>query len=88
MSDQRTVSHWELHIDIPYYVQKIHPLYDTFFESRTCSSAWHVDGRELDPWVQQHSFVEIGHEVISMAILSLPLIQVGQSSGIGERIGT
>ena len=26
--------------------------------------------------VQQHSFVEIGHESISMAILSLPLIQV------------
>ena len=27
--------------------------------------------------VRQHSLVEIGHEIISMAFLSLPLIQVG-----------
>ena len=32
-----------------------------------------------------HSFVEIGHEIISTAIiLSLPLIQVGQLSVAGE----
>ena len=32
------------------------------------------------------SFVEIGHEIISPAILSLPLIQVGQLSITGEKI--
>ena len=34
----------------------------------------------------KHSFIEIGHEIISMAILSLPLIQVGQLSVTVERI--
>ena len=32
--------------------------------------------------------VEAGNEIISMAILSLPLIQAGQLSVTGERIGT
>ena len=36
------------------------------------------------PWVRQHSFVEIGNEII----LSLPLIQVGQLSVTGERMCT
>ena len=41
-------------------------------------------------WVQssnsaKHSVVEIGHEIISTAILSLPPIQVGQLSVTGER---
>ena len=36
----------------------------------------------------RHSFVEIGHEIISTAILSLPLIQVGQWSITGERMCT
>ena len=40
--------------------------------------AWYADGLEFDPQVLQHSFMEIGHEIISTAILSLPLIQVGQ----------
>ena len=31
------------------------------------------------------SFVEIDHEIISTAILSLPLIQIGQLSVTGER---
>ena len=43
-----------------------------------CSFAWYADGRKFDPHVQQHSSVEIGHEIISTAILSLPLIQEGQ----------
>ena len=38
---------------------------------------WFSWGRGLDPPVRQHSFVEVGHEVISKAILSLALIQVG-----------
>ena len=45
-----------------------------------CASAWHADGREFDPRVRQHSFLEVGHEIISTAIASLPLIQVGQLS--------
>ena len=45
-------------------------------------------GHGFDPPVQQHSFVKIGHEIISTAILSLPLIQVGQLSVIGERMCT
>ena len=34
------------------------------------------------------SFVEMGHEIISTAILSLALIQVGQLSSTGEKIYT
>ena len=40
-----------------------------------CASAWHADGRGFNPRVRQHSFVEIGHEIISTAILSQPLIK-------------
>ena len=36
--------------------------------------------------ILQHSFVEIGHEIISMAILSLLLIPEGQLSVTGERM--
>ena len=50
-----------------------------------CASAWHADGGGFDPLVRQHSVVEIGNEIISTAILSLPLIQVGQLSVAGER---
>ena len=44
--------------------------------------------RGLDPPVRQHSFVDMGHEIISTAILSLALIQVGQLSVTGERVCT
>ena len=37
---------------------------------------------------RHHSFVEIDHEIFSMVILSLPLIQEGQLSVSGERMGT
>ena len=37
---------------------------------------------------QQHSFVEIDHEIFSKVILSLPLIQEGQFSVSGERMCT
>ena len=40
------------------------------------------------PHVRQHSFVVTGHEIISMAILCLPLIQEGQLSVTGERMCT
>ena len=39
-----------------------------------CMSAWYADSHGFDPWVRQHSFMEIGHEIISTAILSLPLM--------------
>ena len=38
--------------------------------------------------IMQHSVVHIGHEVVSMAILSLPVIQVGQLSVTGKRVCT
>ena len=38
-----------------------------------CVSTWHADSRGFD-----NIFVEVGHEIISAAILSLPLIQVAQ----------
>ena len=47
---------------------------------------WYSGGRDLDPHVRQHSFVQMGHEIISTAIISLPLIQVGQLSVTGERM--
>ena len=53
-----------------------------------CASAWYADGHRFDPHVRQHSFVEIGHEIISTAILSLPLIEEGQLSVTGKRICT
>ena len=37
---------------------------------------------------RQHSFVEIDHEICSMVILSLPLIQEGQLSVSGARMCT
>ena len=40
------------------------------------------------PPSQQHSFVEIDHEIFSMVILSLLLIQEGQLSASGERMCT
>ena len=52
------------------------------------ASAWHADAPGFDPWVWQRFFVEIGHEMISIAILSLLLIQVGQLSVTGKRVCT
>ena len=36
----------------------------------------------------QHSFMEIDHEIFSLVILSLPLIQEGPLSVSGERMST
>ena len=38
------------------------------------ASPWYADGRVFGDHVRQHSFVEIGHEIFSTAVLSLPLI--------------
>ena len=40
------------------------------------------------PAGQQHSFMEIDHEMFSVIILCLPLIQEGQLSVSGERMCT
>ena len=37
---------------------------------------------------KQHYFVEIDHEIFSMVILSLPLIQEGQLSVSGKKVCT
>ena len=49
---------------------------------------WYSGGRVFDPPVRQHYFVEMGHEIISTAILSLPLIKVGHLSVIGVKMCT
>ena len=52
-------------------------------------SDWRPGGCGFYPgWGQQHSLVEIGHEIFSMVILSLPLIQEMQLSVSGERMCT
>ena len=52
-------------------------------------SDWRPGGRGFNPRRgQQHSFVEIDHEIFSTVILSLPLIQEGQLSVSGERMCT
>ena len=40
------------------------------------ASTWYADGRVFNDQVRQHSFVEIGHEILSTAFLCLPLIQL------------
>ena len=51
-------------------------------------SDWRPGGRGFNPRRGQHSFVEIDHEIFSMVILPLPLIQEGQLSVSGERMCT
>ena len=52
-------------------------------------SDWRPGGCGFNPHRGlQHSFVEIGHEIFSTVILSLPLIQEGQLSVSGERMCT
>ena len=54
-----------------------------------CASDWRPGGRGFDPSRgQQHSFVEIDHEIFSAVILSLPLIQEEQLSVSGEKMCT
>ena len=53
------------------------------------SSDWIPGGRGFNPrWGQQHSFMEIDHEIFSTVILSLVLIQEGQLSVSGKRMCT
>ena len=51
-----------------------------------CASDWRPGGRGFDPLRgQQHSFVEIDHEIFSTVILSFPLIQEVQLSGFWRK---
>ena len=52
-------------------------------------SDWRPGGRGFNPRRGRlHSFVEIDHEIFSMVILCLPLIQEGQLSVSGKRMCT
>ena len=52
-------------------------------------SDWRPGGRWFNPLRgRQHSFMEIDHEIFSMVILSLLLIQEGQLSVSGKRMCT
>ena len=52
-----------------------------------CTSDWRPGGRGFDPRRgRQHSFMEIDHEIFSMVILSLLLVQEGQLSVSGVRM--
>ena len=51
-------------------------------------TAWLTDGRGFDPRAQHILSLRSGHEKISTAILPIPLIQEGQLSVTGERMGT
>ena len=52
-------------------------------------SDWRLGGCGFNPFPgRQHSFVEIDHEIFSMVILTLPLIQEGQLSVSGKRMCT
>ena len=54
-----------------------------------CASAWYADGHGFNPNVWQNILsLRFGQEKISMTILSLPLIQEGQLSVTGKRMGT
>ena len=51
-------------------------------------SAWHASGPEFDSHVRHILPWTFGHEIISIAILPLPLIQGEQLSVTGERVCT
>ena len=53
------------------------------------ASVWRPGGLGFNPRQgRQHALVQIDHEIFSMVILSLPLIQEGQLSVSGERMCT
>ena len=51
-----------------------------------CEYSWYSGGHRFYPLVRQYSVLEIGYEIISMTILSLPLVQLGQLSVTGEKM--
>ena len=82
-----------LHEVIVLRSHNIHYLGKHLFASLSGSVWWPSDlwsgSRRFNPsWVRQYSFVEIDHEIFSVVILSLPLIQEGQLSVSLERMFT
>ena len=60
-----------------------------YYTRRPLKKQWIADSHGFDPRVQQHSFMEIGHVIISTAITSLALIQIRQLSiTAGEKMCT
>ena len=53
-----------------------------------CPTGYQEVAGSIPTRVRYHSFMEIGQEILSMFILSLPLIQEGQLSVYGERMRT
>ena len=54
-----------------------------------CTSDWRPNGCGFDPrYVRYLSFMEIDHEIFSLVILILPLIQEGQLPVSGQRMCT
>ena len=63
------------------YVMNYRLVYITWPGSSVgCTSDWYSDCRGFDPTIRRHSFVGIGHEIISTAIFLFTLIQVGHLS--------
>ena len=72
-----------------YYASVIKQLRPASVAQLDAPSDWRPGGCGFNPRRgRQHSFVEIDHEIFSMVILSLPLIQEGQLSVSGERMCT
>ena len=72
-----------------YYHQTFHSDTAVLSGSIGCASDWKPGGRRFNPHRgRQHSFVEIDHEIFSMVILSLWLIQEGHLSVSGKRMCT
>ena len=84
---------------VPFTVQYLHVLYIINLESYSndlagCGSsiasvfAWHANGPKFNPHARHILSWRLGHEHISTAILSLPLIQEEQLSVTGARMCT
>ena len=73
--------------DLSCVMRKV-PSWPALMAQLDAPSDWR-QGRGLNPCRgQQHSFVEIDHEIFSTVILSLLLIQEGQLSVTGKRMCT
>ena len=78
----------DFHKDCLQYITLYRALNETVAQL-DAPSDWRPGGRGFNPRRgRQHSFVEIDHEIFSMVILPLPLIQEGQLSVSGERMCT
>ena len=81
-----------VHIIIPYYTSCPFILVLTYmsqagsYSSVSSDVTWESRGTAIDPRVQHIFALRFGHEIISTAILPLPLIQEEQLSFNGERM--